>query len=351
MKKIAVNIFIVLFFIICLTFSVGLIIPSAADDDGTNPPSLIENGSVNSKFGNELEEWFSKHFAFHGRVTDLYADIKTALFGEGNSQVIIGKEDFLFFADTVPDYIGSDPISNDELAAIADGLLEMQSEVEKNGGKFLFVCAPNKNTVYSEKMPGRYKKSTDDSNMDRLYAELDKRNVDYADLRPALRAEKKDALIYHKRDSHWNGLGAKAAVDEIAKVLGFNAVDLSSQVPSRITDFEGDLDALLYSDKIQYDENTVYDFTDLYVYTSAFSNEMDMVIEARGGGEGKLLMYRDSFANAMIPYLAASLNGTRLQRGTPYSREEILSYSPDYVIVEIAERNIKLLTEHLGITK
>ena len=107
--------------------------------------------------------------------------------------------------------------------------------------------------------------------------------------------------------------------------------------------------SLLFPGKIMYDENTTWDFTGLYVYTSAFATPMDLVITARGGGEGKLLMFRDSFANALIPFAASSFAEIRLERGTPYQTAQIAQNRPDYVIVEIAERNLRELSGHLGL--
>ena len=349
MKKTAAYLFAGLFAALCLIFSLGLLIPGAADSDGDEMPSLMTDGRVNDDFSNQFEEWFSKNFAFHDTVTDLYADLKLALFDEGNDQVVVGKDDFLFFDDTTADYIGSDPMTDEEIDRIADGLASLNRTAAENGGKFLFVCAPNKNTVYPEYMPERYLKNTGETDLDRLYAALDRNGVPYADLRPVLEAHKTDGLLYHRRDTHWNGLGAYTAFREISGIMGFEVCDLTERGPVTVGDFEGDLDALLFPGKVMYDENITYDFTGLYVYTSAYSTPMDLVITTRGGGEGKLLMFRDSFANALIPYAASSFAEVRMERGTPYQTGQISETRPDYVIVEISERNLRELSGHLGL--
>ncbi len=347
-KKVAQFLFIFIFFSICVFFSLGLILPSAVTDD-TPPPQLIKDEKLNSKIGTELEEWFSKHFAYCGRITDLYADIRLSVFGIGNDQVIAGQDDFLFFADTVPDFIGVDILSDEEIEMIADGLANFTKEAETVGAEFLFVCAPNKNSIYPEKMPPNYIYSDDSRNIDRLFSALDERGVPYVDLRPALTAEKETSLVYHKRDTHWNGIGARIATEESLRALGVDPIDLTGREPVTVHDFAGDLDALLYPEKVKYDQNTVYDFEGLFVYTSAFSTPMDINITTRGGGQGRLLMYRDSFGSAMIPYLASSFKETKFERGTPYSIHSLESYSPDYVIIEIAERNLKELISHLNL--
>lgn len=339
MKKTVCKLFALVFFAVCVFFSLGLILPGAADTESDNPPKLLTENGINDDFGHEFEEWFSKNFAFHHAVTDIYADAKLALFSEGNDQVIAGKEDFLFFADTTADYIGRNPMTDEQISEAAAALFAMNEQVKTAGGKFLFVCAPNKNTIYGEYLPGRYIKSSSPSDLDRLYAELDKLSVPYVDLRPVLTEAMESTLVYHKRDTHWNGNGAEIAMGKITEHFGIFMPDYGEKVT--VTDFAGDLDALLFPGKVMYDENTTYNFEGLYVYTSAYATPMDLVITARSGGKGKLLMFRDSFANAMIPYAATIFGEIRLERVTPYQTAQLETYCPDYVIVEIAERNLR----------
>ncbi len=348
MKKILIYIFISIFFAMCVFFSLGLVLKDASADDVAPPPKLVIYGKINSKIGGEFEEWFSKNFAFSKDLTDIYADIKLKLFDEGNDQVVAGRDGFLFFSDTVPDFVGSELLTDGEIDEIADALSELASALDSSGTKLLFICAPNKNSIYPEKMPSNYIYNGESRDIDRLYTALSKRGVEYIDLRDVLAVAKETTLIYHKRDTHWNGEGARIATEAALLSLGVTPVDLSAREKTTVYDFDGDLDALLYPKKKLYDENVVYDFAGLYVYTSAFSTAMDMVITTRGGGEGRLLMYRDSFGSAMLPYLASSFRESKLLRGTPYDISEIERYSPDYVIIEIAERNIRELMLYLS---
>lgn len=349
MKKTSAYLFTALFMGVCLIFSLGLLLPDTADFSREGMPDLMTENGMNQHFGTQFEEWFSKNFAFHDAVTDLYADLKLTLFNEGNDQVIVGKENFLFFDDTTADYIGVNLMTEEEIAAIADRLAFLNRLVAENGGEFLFVCAPNKNTIYPEYMPNRYLKNSGETDLDRLYHALDLREIPYTDLRSVLEENKTDRLLYHKRDTHWNGHGAEIAFREVCEALGCGMCDLNGRGPVMVSDFEGDLDALLFPEKVMHDNNITYDFTGLYVYTSAYSTPMDLVITSRSGKEGILLMFRDSFANALLPYAAASFAEVRMERCTPYQIEQIAVSQPDYVIVEIAERNLRELTNHLGL--
>ncbi|MBQ7921585.1 MAG: hypothetical protein IJ325_03290 [Clostridia bacterium] len=345
MKKTVCKLFILLFFAVCVFFSLGLVLPGASDPESDNPPELLTENGINDDFGSEFEEWFSKHFAFHHAVTDFFADARLALFSEGNDQVIAGRDDFLFFDDTTADYIGTNRMTDADITKTAEALATLNEQVEAAGGKFLFVCAPNKNTIYGEYLPSRYIKSTSPTDLDRLYAELDVLDVPYVDLRPLLTEAKENTLVYHKRDTHWNGAGAEIAMGGIAEHFSIPMPDYG--VPITVSDFEGDLDALLFPGKTMYDENITYNFEGLFVYTSAYATPMDLVITARSGGTGKLLMFRDSFANAMIPYAASTFGEIRMERVTPYQTAQLETYKPDYVIVEIAERNLREIAGYI----
>ncbi len=343
MNKIAYILFSAVVIGFCIFFSAGLLLPGAADPDRTAPPVLIKDNHINNDFGSEFEEWFSKNFAFSDTVTDIYTDIKLAIFNEGNNQVIPGKDSFLFFADTINDYVGLDRMSDDDIKRTAQALALFSKQSAEAGAEFLFVCAPNKNSVYGEYMPARYEKSGVPSDLDRLYAELDLLGVPYIDLRDALKQS--DRLTYHKRDTHWNGTGALIAFGMITDRFGVEMPDYGEEIAE--TDFEGDLDALLYPGKTKYDVNTTRNFEGMFVFTSAYSNPMDLIITSRSGADGKLLMFRDSFANALIPYAASSFGEVRMERTTPYNMAQLETYVPDYVIVEIAERNIRNIADYI----
>ncbi len=362
MVKVFKFIFCTLFFAICIFFLAAMLIPGASNvaEGGVTAPKLFDESGINQDFGNQYEEYFSKAFAFRGKVVDIYSTIRERLFGEGNDQVVVGRDDFLFFSETIDNYLGTNPMTDDEISAAADSVTALADYAESRGAKFLFVAAPNKNHIYSEYMPSRYIMSDQPTDLDRLIQELADRGVEVADPRAALIAAKggtdsteaeaggaarnsDDNLLYHRRDTHWNERGARVAAELIAEKLGFTLVDFDSLKFSDKQDLRGDLDTLLYPDSIKYDSNPTWDFSEQFIYTSAFSSTMDMQITTRGAGKGKLLIFRDSFANALIPILASSFEEARFERAIPYRIDLLDSFDADYVIVEITERNLRSL--------
>ena len=339
-KKILLALFVVLFIGSCAFFSLGMIIPGSvnAAEGAGKFPSLISDGKINSDFGDEFEAWFSKSFAYRGKIVDAFSYFRENVFKTGNDQVLVGRDGFLFFKDTVDSYTGLDPMTDDEISAAADALLNLQNYAKEHGASFIFAPAPNKATVYSDKMPGRYVKCTGETDLDRLFEALDSRGVGYVDLREPLIKAAGSALVYHKRDTHWNGLGAATAFEDIAGRLGVTVPDFGE--PLTVHDFEGDLDALLYPGHTAYDDDMTYDFTGRFVYTSAYSNPMNMSISTRGEGSGKALVFRDSFGNALIPIIASSFGEVKFERANPYRIDLLNEFDADHVVLIIAERNI-----------
>ena len=347
-KSVGTLLFCILFFCLCSFFSLGMLIPGASSAvEGAEMPMLITDGRISDGFGDDFETWFSKRFAFRGRIVDLFSTLKAEVFGTGNDQVVVGEDGFLYFADTLDSFLRANPLTEEELGAIADALSGLDAYADEHGARLLFVPAPNKNTVYPEYMPARYRMAQPDvpSDLDRLFTYLGaKTEVEFLDLRPVLTDAKDEHLLYHKRDSHWNGYGAHVAYTAVMEHLGLPMPDFTVLPRTDISTHEGDLDRLLYPAAVRYDDDTVYTYDGQYIYTSAFSTAMDMTITTRSAGEaGTLLCFRDSFASAMLGDLAISFSAAQFERAVPYRIDLLETVRADVVIVEIAERNLRTL--------
>ena len=86
--------------------------------------------------------------------------------------------------------------------------------------RFLFVLAPNKETIYPALLPAAAAPVRRPSIMDLLAADL-ARGPDsgFVDLRPVMRRAAAAAPLYFRTDTHWNALGALAAYQEVAARL------------------------------------------------------------------------------------------------------------------------------------
>jgi len=349
-KKKSAAICISIFFIICalpvlLTpFSGGA--PAAEKRALAEFPSIVtEEGRPNLEFFNSLSDYLSDRFYFRAQLVSVNSLIKENVFKtSGNEKVIVGKNGWLFFHETLDDYTGGKQVSERGLNNMVSVLRLIDEYVRDKGGKFIFVPAPNKNSVYPQYMPPRYIPGKS-SVLDSLYAALEDEGIPFIDLKTYLRRTiSSDVPLYHKRDSHWNNLGAWFVCNKILDRL--NKPPLACPVNYTERVYEGDLDAMLYPSLKRLDDQVFFDYIPTYTYTSNFKSPDDITIRAENPAKtGSLLMFRDSFGNALLPFIAEDFRETCYTRAVPYNLTLMETMESPDVVIELAERNLgNLLT-------
>lgn len=154
-------------------------------------PQLIEDGKFNTDYLEEAGTYFEEHMAFRLQMLTANSAIWGKIFHTSTTdQVIVGKDDWLYYGGTVNDYTGRDLLSDRELYDVVYNLSLVQDFVEKNGSQFLLAVVPNKNTLYGDNMPYYYQKGTD-SNLDRLNKLLEQNNIHFIDLKKHSRMKKR----------------------------------------------------------------------------------------------------------------------------------------------------------------
>lgn len=312
-------------------------------------PVIIKNDKLNVNYFDELTDYFSDNFAFRQELTTINSYLMKQIFMvSGNDNVVVGTDNWLYFDETTNDYLGRNVLSRRGIHNCGKVLSLLQENAEKNNCSFLFVAAPNKNSIYPEYMPPNYIKENEANNWVKLQTELNKQNVLYVDLHSAFL--KKDTIMYHKYDSHWNNEGAAYACNEILNKFNKKHTDYSN-VPHHIeNNFSADLWGMLYPKWEKFDKNVDYDKKHCFTYCNNVNSTKDMWIETKSKkGQQTLVMYRDSFGNALLPYLADEYENAFFTKMVPYNWELIKSHKAQNVIIEITERHISSLQEELPI--
>lgn len=307
------------------------------------PSPVNREGGLNLNFFREFETYFSEHFAFRNEL--VYADsfIQSGVFHSSASErVIVGSEDWLYYASTLPDYLGSDRMSARELYNTAHNLALTDAFVRRAGSEMLIAVPPNKNTLYGEHMPYYASLIVDPvHSMDALTPLLREQGLRYADLAALFRAE--GETLYLKRDSHWNNRGALLAYDLMMDTLGLAHEDYRDAPATRSFDQQGDLSRMLYT--LYGDPGPDYHYSSLQPYERLDGGTApdDPWIETSGAeGHGSLLMFRDSFGNTLLPFFAGAFEQARFTREAPYGLESLMAvHRPDVVILEKVERNLR----------
>lgn len=348
MKNIGYKLFIILVFAFLLIPFAGM--SFWATNETTENTALAEWPSLTEyeEYLSGMGEYFEDHFAFRQYFVTANALLRGKLLGVGaTDRVVVGKDDWLYYAGTLDDYCGKDLLNERELYAAVHNLKLMQDYAEARGSRFILTIAPNKNSLYSEHMPYFYRKGTD-TNLEHLTEKMAEAGISYVDLYEEFREE--DEELYFQRDSHWNNKGAILAYDALMNRME-KEHETYLNVPYELEKVHtGDIDEMLYPLAAEPEEDYIYDKEFHYTYVNDVTDNMDDWIETQNPEkEGRLLMFRDSFGESLLPFMAEEVGEGYFSRLVPYNLTQIEEYRPDYVIVERVERNLSAFVEDVPI--
>jgi len=336
--------FAVLSLVLCLVPFVGMLSvddSALSDDDSRSvlPVLQDEDGLFNLTYLSNLGDYFEDHFAYRSLAIDLNARLRAGVFKTSpTDQVIVGRDGWLFYGNTLSDFRATAPLSEREILNITHNLSLMQGYTNAMGAEFVVVIAPNKNTLYGSYMPYYYPGAYNHS-MSLLMASLDAEGVNYVDLFELFGAE--DKVLYYRTDTHWNTEGAFLVTNAVLDACNRGAA--AGHYDSAVEVITGDLERMLYPITAGTEEAPEYSAGTWQFSAASVSVEDDIVTTSSLSGEGTLLMFRDSFANTLIPFLATEFARAEFSKMVPYNLTRIADLKPDVVIIERAERHIDLL--------
>ena len=322
-------------------------------------PKYVDKGKLNEDFSSGFEGWLNDRIPLRAYMLSASNYLRTELLKQPSSNVICGKDGWLYYESESKDYMDSNAISDADIKAAAVSLSLIEEHVRANGGQFTFAIAPNKSSVYSEYMPTCYEKAGA-NNLTRLNDALDEADVTHVDLKTLL-TDKKDEGLYHRRDSHWNYKGALIGYNAILDSLNREHETYDDIELKKTKTWRGDLDKLLYPAggfmDYQYEYDIDYNsimFTGpgqggpkerLLNYMSDKEQGDDMIIAKSKvvKDDSSLYMVRDSFGRALLPLMINAYKDSTFKR----------TRSPDITAIpegsdfcyELVERNIDQLVE------
>ena len=176
--------------------------------------------------------------------------------------------------------------------------------------------------------------------------ELERQGVDYLDCFALFRGQ--EETLYFKTDSHWNGKGAALAADAVNKALGRSSGYFDGPF-TREEVHKGDLYDMLYPAGEGLEADPVYSGELTIEYDVPIRSAENLTIMTHGGGEGSLVMFRDSFGNNLYPYLADSFGAALFSRSMPYRLDLVAQREADYVAAELVERNLRYLIQNVPV--
>ena len=152
MKKTGLLLFLVAFVLLAFLPFVGMLIfgpaDAAANEILADAPKLEnKDGSFNRQVLNDASDYVADRFWLHQELITLNAKLESTLFRESASKdVVLGKDGWLYFAETLDDYQGENLMTDRQIWAAARCLYLVSEYAESKGARTLFVVAPNTRT-------------------------------------------------------------------------------------------------------------------------------------------------------------------------------------------------------------
>ncbi len=341
MKKLYM-IYIIVFLAVCMIPSAGLLFGGSEESlenrDTAQAPVLLTETGVNPQFLGDAGAWFEDNFAYRNEWVTGYALLMGKVFGVSSQEsVIAGKNGWLYYKDSLADYQGAELMTERQLFNVAHSLAMVQDYAQENGVQFAFAAAPNKNSLYGENMPYYYQSfRSGESNLERIQKYLESEQVNYVDLHKVLGS--REEILYHKTDSHWNNKGAALAADAVLSNLGKTHRSYADEAYGIRKDFEGDLENMLYPAAMEKEEELYYDPMPQFTYNEEVESNFAPKIYTNSESDGSLVMYRDSFGNALLPFMAEAYGNAYFSRALPYRLSDLAECEADTLVIERAER-------------
>lgn len=356
-KKISKIVYIIIFIVVILLpivlFPIGGRQNAESEEAMVAMPSIVTyneksmKNTLNIHYFSQLGDYFTYNFAFRQNLVTADAKIKSALFHTSSqSNVVLGKNGWLFYGSSMDDYLGKKTMSDLQVREAVENLELMQKTLKADNKKFVFAIAPNKNSLYQQYMPSGYRIKPSDRNSTRMRALLEKSDVNYVDLYQLFKSQKQ--VLYHKTDSHWDNRGAAMVNKALLSAAGRKSTDYSKYSVEKRQDFRGDLYHMLYPTSDWRDREYYYSKKRDYTYDNKIDSTYDSIISTTNPKKnGSVVMFRDSFGNSLLPFTADEYGKGYFSRLVPYQVFKAYGkHKADTVIVELVERNLNQLQEN-----
>lgn len=348
---------IVFLLILCLPFIVGRLafIPRLEVQENRK---LSERPAFSTKtidtFPQKYQKYFDDTFPLRTPLIRLQNYINIALLKSSpRSDVILGKQDWFFYDVEGP--LQKEKLFNDQdLSLIKKRLETVQELLNRQGIQFYVFITPNSQTIYPENLPDYLNEGL--SRFDQLTAYLNKNSSSVAvvDPRRELIDAKRMYQPYRRYDTHWNDYGAYIAYRDLLKTISaqyplLQPAPLDSFTLTYKTTPNTDLLSMvgLNGYKIEsapdLEPKRGYTATQQIVSCRFKPNCEKLRTTNVDTSLPRLLMYRDSFSNHLIPFIAEHFSDALYLWKHTVEETDLGQQKPDIVVYQIVERDISEL--------
>ena len=329
-------------------------------------PDMSQFGFLDvSSYCKRLSEAYQDRFWGRDDLISIHNSIlKTFDTGRGNDKALIGRNNWLFYMQTLEDFSNKAKPYDDEIFnAIYEKLKAFSEYAHRNGKVFVFFVAPDKCRVYPEYVRGYSKKKSDDeSRMELLISRLRER-CDFPIVYPRrLMLELKKKMpypLYYKNDTHWTEEAAYyAGYKEIMTAImndKFYKGDLKVfEIDKWRTEklYNGDLNRMLPSQSMREEQDYNFPVVDdkgvtrkvktVKIKTKNMTIPFSIISSTNNDGSGSLFCFGDSFSTRFLSFFEHSFKSfyrAPVSTGLSEENRQVLKES-EVIVLELVERNL-----------
>ena len=323
------------------------------------------NFSDIQKYPKKFQRYYNDAFPFREYLVWSSKKVTAPVTNYYSPIVVTGKDGFLFYTNAMEKY-------GDESKDFKEGCLwtharvkrlvkqfdEIRKDLAEMGIDFCMFIAPNKMTIYPDKLPEKRKyKRAEMLRAEQFIAYAKKyapqlKVVFTADVLSDLRKKVNYPLYYHE-DTHWTELSAYASVRELVmRVNGKKALpplEKAKILPERSMRKGGDLTLMLGKENppaYQYHIVHVPGMKKVTVKPPAWlpldASELRRSRNPHAPDPRKVWVYRDSFTAAMEPYISMYFREVDYFWFVPLRKIQFMGKNkPRLVIFQAVERNFQ----------
>ena len=339
-----------------LVLTLATIQRTAADDPkrGLAPwPAPVSSSRDAGRWTPAFRRWFEDHYALRRVLIRAHGTLMLEGVGVSPSTTVLaGRDGWWFYTDdgAMDDIVSATPMSEPALARWAESLDDNRAWLAGQGIPYVFVLTPDKHAVYPEFLPatvrrlGPWRGAQFAREMSRRVPGI------VVSLEDALVARKAVERVYHRTDTHWNARGAFEGWRELARWLQHRGVPVSvdEHEPTAAVVGGQDLPRMLGLETLVSEERL-----DLVPRTPRRARVVEpagadiaaelgrLVTEHPDRSLPRMVIFRDSFMTALMPYLAEQCSRCVFLWEKDLNPEVITQEQPDVVVHQMVGRRLQ----------
>lgn len=342
---------------------------SVAEMDTAPLPTVTADPATWGRWFNTLRRgYLDRRYNLRGLLISWNSFLDTFVLASttASNKVLAGADHWLFlaqdgtFRNVIEDARSPGDLPVESLRILGRELERRRQWLAERGIRYMVILAPNKNSVYADKLPKALQPGRIESHRDQFVRYLhETTKVDIVDVTDAMIAAKEHGPVFYKTDSHWNANGAFAAYQEIMRHLtrDFPVITPLDRSQFRVEQYNwlpGDLAFMmgladyLKEDRIMYFNKEWYKARGLS-YDGPVEPHYFEMPQYSVTGDPKLpnvVVFHDSFWWELLPFMGEAFDKALYVWLKPQSETELRYFDeslierekPNLVIDEFTER-------------